>query len=257
MTGFKDMLKQAVRQMAFRTSIDSLKKQGVQQVSVLGIDRIIALIEEAVHRSLKSRLVGGEREAVADATKSEFLRLLRSNQDLQRQKSEIERMKERAEDEVDQLRRQLGADQQALQQHLEWSSLTDDTRYAGQDAQIAGKVKELLGGGTETPELQERVLELVADLVGQERRSAEAARRALRDREVENLQRRIEKLTQALDTTEHRLKQVAAMKNIDDGISSIYREVQGLDQDSEGGGRKKELMAAIFEANLRLQKGAT
>ena len=72
--------------------------------------------------------------------------------------------------------------------------------------------------------------------------------------EVENLQRRIEKLTSSLDQTEHRLRQVAAMKDIDDGISSIYREVQGLKTEDNAFGKKKELMSAIFEANMRLQK---
>ena len=52
MTGFKETLKDAVRQMSFRTSLDKLKKKGVQNVNVLGIDRIISLIEAAVHRSL-------------------------------------------------------------------------------------------------------------------------------------------------------------------------------------------------------------
>ena len=70
MSGFKETLKDAVRQMSFRTSLDKLKKKGVQNVNVLGIDRIIALIEAAVHRSLKSRLVGIEREAVAESTRS-------------------------------------------------------------------------------------------------------------------------------------------------------------------------------------------
>ena len=92
MAGMRDSLKQAVRQMAFRTSVDDLKKKGVQQVNVLGIDRIIQLIDEAVHRSLKTKLVGLEREAVADATKSEFLRLLRSKEDLEREKGELERL---------------------------------------------------------------------------------------------------------------------------------------------------------------------
>ena len=92
------------------------------------------------------------------------------------------------------------------------------------------------------------------DAVGRERATAEEAKSALRDREVENLQRRIEKLTQSLSTTEHRLRQVAAMKNIDDGISSIYREVQGLDEHASDAGKKKELMSAIFAANMRLQK---
>ena len=94
------------------------------------------------------------------------------------------------------------------------------------------------------------------DNVGTERRSAEAARKALRDREVENLQRRIQKLSQSLDQTEHRLKQVAAMKDIDQGISSIYREVQGISAEDDSFGKKKELMSAIFEANVALQKKA-
>jgi len=105
--------------------------------------------------------------------------------------------------------------------------------------------------------LQERVLELVLDTVNGERRAGDEARRALRDREVENLQRRIQKLTESLGQTEHRLRQVAAMKNIDDGISSIYREVQGLDGGDEQQGKKRELMAEIFAANMRLQKKAS
>ena len=98
MAGFKETLKDAVRQLAFKTSLDTLRKKGIQQVNVLGLDRITALIETAVHRSLKKRLAGIEREAIADATKAEFLRLLRSNEDLLRQKSEIERQRERAEE---------------------------------------------------------------------------------------------------------------------------------------------------------------
>lgn len=252
MGGFRDALKQAVRQIAFRTDLDSLKKQGVDQVSVLGMDRIVGLVEEAVHRSLKSRLVGLEREAVADATKAEFLRLLRTNQDLLREKSEVERLKERAEEEVDQLRRQLGAEKKALEQRLQKDSLAVQVRYESEDAHLAERIRELVhgaGSGTE-----ERVLALVLETVRGERASAEQARSALRDREVDTLQRRIDKLTKSLETTEHRLRQVAAMKNIDDGISSIYREVQGLDDQTEQFGKKKELMSAIFAANMRLQK---
>jgi hypothetical protein len=102
--------------------------------------------------------------------------------------------------------------------------------------------------------MQERMLELVIDTVTAERKQGEEARRALRDREVENLQRRIQKLSETLTTTEHKLRHVAAMKNIDDGVSSVYREVQGLADGDDQRSRKKELMAEIFAANLRLQK---
>ena len=257
-SGFRESLKAAVRQIAFRTDVDSLKKQGVEQVSVLGMDRIVGLVEEAVHRSLKSRLVGLEREAVADATKAEFLRLLRSNQELQREKSEVERLKERAEEEVDQLRRLIAQEKQVLDERLRQGQFAVQARNAIDDAAIADRVREALAasGGVADAAVEERVLALVMDSVGRERSVAEEAKSALRDRDVENLQRRIEKLTQSLSSTEHRLRQVAAMKNIDDGISSIYREVQGLDDSSQDSGKKKELMSAIFAANMRLQKKA-
>lgn len=259
MGGFKESLKDAVRQMSFRTSLESLRKKGVQQVNVLGIDRIVALIEAAVHRSLRSHLAGTDREAVADATKEEFLRLLRTNEDLQRQKSEIERQKERAEEELDQLRRDLAKQRQELELKLEQGALSVANRYEGENAAIARKVAEVLQalvGGQSLPVTvaEEKVMELVMDVITGERRAAEEARAALRDREVELLQRRIGKLSESLGQTERRLQQVAALKNIDGGISSVYREVQGLRGDETLAGKKKELMAEIFKANLRLQK---
>ncbi len=257
--GFKDTLRDAVRQMSFRTSLESLKKKGVQQVSVLGLDRIIALVETAMHRSLKSRLLGVEREVVADATKAEFLRLLRSNEDLQRQKTEVERAREQAEEELDQLRRDLTQQQQALRVRLEQDTLDTANRYDGENAAIARKVAEVVqalanGGPASASAVEQRLMELVMDVVGTERRSADSARRALRDREVDNLQRRIKKLNDNLAATEHRLQQVAAMKSLETGISSIYREVQGVAAADVQASKKKELMSEIFRANLKLQK---
>jgi len=253
---FKDSLKQAVRQMSFKTSVDSLKKRGVQEVSVLGIDRIVALVEQAVSRSLRTRLGGIEREAVADATKAEFLRLLRNNEDLQRQKSEIERQKEAVEEELDALRRELGERQQDLQLRLQEGALDVATRYEGENAAIAARVGEVLAalqrqGGAD---VEGRIVELVMELVSGERQAAEVARSALRDREVENLQRRIHKLNESLGQTEKRLQQVAATRQVDQGISSVYREVQGVSPEDQHRERKKELMSEIFKANLALHK---
>ncbi|MCK5940447.1 MAG: hypothetical protein KAI24_00650 [Planctomycetes bacterium] len=259
MSGFKETLKDAVRQMSFRTSLDKLKKKGVQNVNVLGIDRIIALIEAAVHRSLKSRLVGIEREAVAESTKAEFLRLLRSNEDLQRKKSEVERARERAEEEIDLMRRELTEKRSALRLKLEQDAVDLANRYEGENAEIANKVAEVVrsladGGEAELSTVEERLMALVMDVVDGERKSAEDARKALQDREVGNLQRRIKKLSDTLVSTEQRLAKVSAMKDVESGISSIYREVQGLDETDEQAGKKKELMANIFQANLKLQK---
>jgi DNA repair exonuclease SbcCD ATPase subunit len=253
--GFRETLREAVRQLSFRTSVDSLKKRGVQQVSVLGLDRIAALIEAAVHRSLKAQLVGVERAAVADATKAEFLRLLRTNEDLQRQKTASEQLRERAEEELDHLRRELQQQQQALQQRLAPDEVAHASRYEQQDAAIAAKIAEVARSLGATGEgAEQRLVELVMDVVSGERRVAEVAQAAVRDREVDQLQRRIRKLTENLGATEQRLHQLAAGGGIDPGISSVYRTVQGLAADAAQAERKRELMAVIFRANLELQK---
>jgi vacuolar-type H+-ATPase subunit I/STV1 len=98
------------------------------------------------------------------------------------------------------------------------------------------------------------MVEVLLSVLGGERQKLEEARSALRDREIDNLQRRIHKLNESLETTERRLKEVAAMKSIDEGVASIYRDVQGLAEGDSQRERKKELMSGIFAANLRLQK---
>lgn len=260
MTGFRETLKEAVRKMAVKTSLDNLKKKGVKEVNVLGVDRIIGLIDEAVHRSLKSRLYGVEREAVTEATKAEFLRMLKSNEDLQRSKTEVEKLKDRAEEEVDSLRRELEGQRQALAHRLEQGEVERRRKLEGEDAVLTGKVEQVFQllatqPAVDLAQVQERVVELVTELVGSERRAAAQAQSALHDREVDLLQRRIKKMSETLEVTEHRLQEVAAMKDIDPGISSVYRDVQGLAASEAHYARKRELMAQIFQANLELQKG--
>lgn len=259
MADFKDTLKKAVRQMSFRTSVDKLKKKGVQSVNVLGIDRIISLIEAAVHRSLKSRLVGIERDAVAKSTKTEFLRLLRSNNDLKLAKSKVEQDRERAEEEIDQMRRELGEKRNQLEVKLDEDAVEMATRYDGENSEIVKKVAAVVSslvesgdGGQEA--VQGRLMELVMDIVSGERRQAETARKALHDREIQTLQRRITKLGNTLNETETKLTKITAIKTVDTGISSIYREVQGVDKGVGHSDKKKELMANLFMANLELQK---
>ena len=44
------------------------------------------------------------------------------------------------------------------------------------------------------------------------------------------------------------------MKGLDDGIASIYRDVQGLSSDEANAEAKKEMMAQIFQANVLLRR---
>jgi hypothetical protein len=42
-------------------------------------------------------------------------------------------------------------------------------------------------------------------------------------------------------------------KGVDDGVASVYRDVQALDEGDEQFGMKNELMEAILQANLELR----
>ena len=74
-----------------------------------------------------------------------------------------------------------------------------------------------------------------------------------RDHQIELLQRRLDKLRRLLELRESELGRLAAAGEIEPGLASIYRTVQGLEGDDETVRRKREMMARIFDANLQLQ----
>lgn len=268
MGGLKRSLRDAVRKLAYHTSVDQLKKSGIKKVNVLGIDRIVGLIDEAVNRSLKHRLIAAEREEVIDATKEEFMKLLKSNQDLQRTQEELAREKQEAqserqsaEKEADRLRLELQVIQQKLEERLIEAETKERARYEEEDVGIDSDIEVLFdelgrsgvtsGDGDE--ELRGRVRELVLGLVNRERSAARREIEAARNTEFSNMQRRVKKLQRSLDITEKRLDEVSKMKDVEEGIASLYREVQGLDSRDTNHDQKKGLMADIFKANLALQ----
>jgi len=76
-------------------------------------------------------------------------------------------------------------------------------------------------------------------------------------RQIDNLERRIEKLNHMLAKTEEDLARMAHMRSLDPGVASIYREVQGLSPEDEARALKKELMLKIFEANMELKQAVS
>ncbi|MEX1023930.1 MAG: hypothetical protein WD226_02530 [Planctomycetota bacterium] len=102
--------------------------------------------------------------------------------------------------------------------------------------------------------LQQDVLGLVRRRVEDWRKTDIVSRMAESRAQIDRLERRVRKLTDNLGTTEEELRRVAAMKNIDLGVSSIYRDVQGLSADDPGSGAKKEMLKVLFEANVALRE---
>ncbi len=73
------------------------------------------------------------------------------------------------------------------------------------------------------------------------------------ERDLQQLNRRIEKLTRSLETTEAEIARLRGAGPLEEGVPSVYREVQGLDSDENRSDLKRDLMGAIFQANLDLQ----
>ncbi len=72
--------------------------------------------------------------------------------------------------------------------------------------------------------------------------------------QVDNLQRRIEKLRNELNDTERELKLAKVHGSYDDGVPSIYRNAAGLLDTDAQYELKRDLMGMIFRSNLDLRR---
>jgi len=90
-----------------------------------------------------------------------------------------------------------------------------------------------------------------------ERRAQALATVVAREREhIDQLERRMTKLRGEVERMEATIAELARQAEIDPGLPSIYRTVQGLSQAEAERAAKTEMLTRIFEQNLVLQKGA-
>jgi len=164
-----------------------------------------------------------------------------------------------AEAELEQLRGELT---QRVQEFTEQHAvMVEEAAEVGglQESAVLDEMQKIFAATSRTPEviaLEKQVLALAARELFEERRKAVAATVAEHKRQIDQLERRIAKLTSILGVTEEELVRVMAMKNIDAGVASIYRTVQGLSGTDEQAQAKKAMMAEIFRSNFAFQKPA-
>lgn len=162
-----------------------------------------------------------------------------------------------AEAEIDGLRAALEERKQSFA--VEQQVLEDEASEIGglQQAQLVDKIQQLFAGVSRSSEidvLERQILDLAIKELYEERRKAVAAQMAEHRRQTDLLEKRIAKLTSLLGVTEEELKRVMAMKNIDAGVASIFRTVQGLSAEDSQAETKKGLMSEIFKQNMSIQK---
>lgn len=123
---------------------------------------------------------------------------------------------------------------------------------------LGAKIRELFGAeGIEQDMLARIQKEVVASALREMKGELERALGESQDehrRQIETLERRIQKLTASLGMTEGELRRALTQQSVDPGVASMYRNVQGLSAVDVQQELKKELMSKIFQANLELRK---
>jgi hypothetical protein len=92
------------------------------------------------------------------------------------------------------------------------------------------------------------------ELLTRDRARVEAERSAELELKLDVHQRRIDKLAGLLADSERALAELARLKDVDPGLSSIYRSVQGLAAGDAQAAAKQEALDKIFQANLALRR---
>ncbi len=159
--------------------------------------------------------------------------------------------------EVDRLRAELEEQIEEIKQHQ--STYLGD-KDGEEERWARGLVQKVLDSFQAEADQSEGVVRLkkeVIGLVSEElrawRETSTVSQLLQSQRQIEQLERRVRKLTDSLGVTEQELKRVMAMKNIDIGVASIYRTVQGISADDENAEAKHDMLKNIFEANLALR----
>ncbi|HZL98919.1 MAG TPA: hypothetical protein VFD43_01590, partial [Planctomycetota bacterium] len=219
------------------------------------------LIEKAVNRTLMERTIGvpdHELRELVERAHEEFNRIVGHRDEIDRTRERLGEQRLALKEELARIRNEIAAGHATLEQahrrpRVEIEQEENDRLITALRASFA-KLENL------PPELRRVEREvLVRALEGLEtaRESALQAGRGEASGRVDQLERRIAKLVQSLQTTEQALGRMARLSHADDGIESIYRTVQGLDPDEPEARAKQDLMHAIFEKNLELYRRRT
>ncbi len=246
---------------------------GARKLNLVGSSQLTRAVAEAVRRGLAKQFVFTE-EQLETAVRSigrEMMRRLKANsksvrglpkdaflREVRADRNRIEAAREAARRELESMLVKLkNVHDQVNAREAELVAESQATSRI-QNEELSQKITEIfesLKQGADTEEIREQITAVAIDSLQEERdRSIEAQMSEHRE-EVEQFERRIAKLTESLEITEDELKRIATAKNIEVGVGSIYRTVQGLSADDDDFETKKELMSSIFAANFELQKG--
>jgi predicted mannosyl-3-phosphoglycerate phosphatase (HAD superfamily) len=238
-----------------------------RRLSLISRDALRGIVRTSVDRSLERGADGD----LADRLVREMVRAIRaagrSVQGMTR--SDVISELERANHEIVKARDRARSEMQAIEQSagLHRSLLTDthdalakivDAGAALREKRAQNEVDHLFEraqkDGLSFDTLRIYVNALVLEASRRERKELLDGLQAERDRQIDVLERRVAKLNHSLELSEAALRDLAARKNFDEGLASIYRTVQGLSDEEADLTRKRMMLERLFQANVELRE---
>jgi hypothetical protein len=232
----RDVLRRIVRGAVDR-AVDSAQEGEL-------IDTLIGELAQSLRR---------EGKAIRGLTRRQFL------EELERSNHELLQLRAQAQAELSDLQAELVLHRQMLDgAHAAMVARADAEAHV-LDAKVLDGLALLFdlaeAGEISLSELRGRVDELVLSNSRDGRGRMLDAWAVERDRQVELLRRRINKLNRSLLASEEALQRLATQAEEDPGIASIYRTVQGLEATATNLARKRQMLAEIYRENLKLREG--
>ncbi|MCE9594299.1 MAG: hypothetical protein K8S98_08895 [Planctomycetes bacterium] len=256
--GLNDALVDALREMGQSATPEELRAKGVKRVRHVSREMVSKLIEKAVNRTLMERTIGVPDRELRDLVQrahDEFNRIVGHQDEIDRTREQIGEQRVALKEELVRIRAEIAERREFVEQRRSRERIEVEQE---ENEQLAARVREcFMKLQTFPPELRRVEREVIIralETLETARGSALESGRAESGARIQDLERRIAKLVQSLESTEQVLKRVAKMAQSDSGLESIYRTVQGLDGLDPVGDAKKELMRAIFEKNLELYR---
>lgn len=239
-----------------------------RRLSLITRDALGRIVRTAVDRSLDRAPI--RRGELSAALVLEILRAVRREgrsvqgmsrsdvlEELERANHELVQERDRAQRQLDELnaqaviqRRMLAETHDAMVAIVDGGAAEREEHALGAIEQVFDRARE---EGMSLEALREHVNRLVLAAARRERQEVIDGLGAERDRQIDVLERRLAKLNKSLELSEQALRELAARKDVDPGIASLYRSVQGLDLSDPNAGRKQEVLEQVFLANVELR----
>ncbi len=236
-------------------------------------ESVARLVDHALGRALEALLptIAHTQKALLlrERSRQEFLELLQSQGrrvrgmtrsrfliELERSKNELLSTRDRVREELAGLvqHKQILSE---FEEALERNQAEQHEAGAARDRELVSGIQALFGvarnGKGDPKALEESVITLALEAVRRERAGVQSEQSAEFDSRVELFERRIAKLGELLEQSERALAELARLKDVDPGIESIYRTVQGLARGDPHARAKREVLVQLFEANLALK----